>query len=104
MSISAAHTRDCCSLDDFFTPSRLCRRATRQGIADWKLIAADERWGGDHGLPLPAVAGSYIGSINFLMPQKTHARLFPMARKGRKLRSNSSGGRSPSAECKRCWL
>ena len=24
--------------------SVLCRRATWQGIADWKLIAADERW------------------------------------------------------------
>jgi hypothetical protein len=43
MSISAAPARDCCSLDDFFTPSKLCRRATCQGIADWKLIEADER-------------------------------------------------------------
>jgi hypothetical protein len=30
-------------LDDFFTPSGHCWRATRQGIAGWRLIDADER-------------------------------------------------------------
>ena len=62
-------------------------------MADWKLIAADEHGGGDVELPLPTVTGTYIGSIDFLMPEKTHARLFSKAGEGRKLRSNSRGGR-----------
>ena len=49
---------------------RLRWRATRQGIAGWRLIDADERreWAR---LPLPAFS-FHIGSIDFPMPRKTH--------------------------------
>jgi hypothetical protein len=48
--------------------------------------------GGDPSCRSQLLSESDIGSIDFLMPQKTHARLFPKDREGRKPRSNSSGG------------
>ena len=84
-----------------------CWRATRQGIADRKLIEADERRV-QATTPAPGVTESNIGSIDFLMPQKTHnekrraaASLFFWTANWA---SNSTGGRYPSAECRRFWL
>ena len=85
----------------------ICWRATRQRIADRKLIEADERRE-QATTPALGVTESNIGSIDFLMPQKTHnekrrvaASLFFCAAHWA---SNSTGGRYPSAECRRFWL
>jgi hypothetical protein len=41
-----------------------CWRATRQGIANWKLIEADECWE-QTTLAAPSLVESYVGSIDF---------------------------------------
>jgi hypothetical protein len=71
------------------------------GIANWKLIETMRR-GRQFTLP-PSQRFSSIGSIDFLMPQKTHACGSLDLSNDRSF-SNSAGERYPKAECKRFRL
>jgi hypothetical protein len=53
----------------------LCRRATRQEIANLRLLETVV-WGAGFG-SLPFTLQSYIGSVDLPMPEKTHARILP---------------------------
>jgi hypothetical protein len=79
-----------------------CWRAIRQGIANWKLIEADERWE-QVTVAAPRLVNSNIGSKDFPMPQKTHSegsRAAASWLRAASWASNSVGesNRAPSAD------
>jgi hypothetical protein len=69
-------------------------------ITNWELIETMSS-GAAASLPL---LDTLIGSVDSLMPQKTHASVTILFACNRRLCSNSAGGRYPSAECKRFRL